>query len=378
METTISSNNFTLQSTESVFNYTNITEEMVSGNSETLDQTTIMWLVLDSIIASLGIMGNGMVIFVFIRMVSLQNLVNLFIINQSLIDFTSSLVFMIVRFQQLLGKTVALTPGNQLDRFICKFWVSEYCMWALFIASTFNLMNITLERYFAIMKPQAYRFAVGAVRKRMILVAILTWVLGFLPDCTWAYMHDITAPDVCALSWKSKYSRVVAGMVVFTVTFLAPLFLMTFAYFQIIRQLRRNARRVGQNEFVHSVELAENSSGNRNNHPSQVVDVKSKVNRNIIKTMVTVSTVYGLCWAPSAFTYFLYNLDLISINWDGPWDAVCEITVSCNMLVNPFIYTMQYKQFQEGLKKVFGIASTNDNDRATQRTSRRTDTTNTN
>ena len=374
----ITTSNINVQTTDNVYNYTDSTEEIVSGNSEKLDQTTTMWLVLNSIIASLGIMGNGMVIFVFIRMVSLQNLVNLFIINQSLIDFTSSLVFLIVRFQKLLGKAVPLTPGNELDRFICKFWLSEYFMWALFIASTINLMNITLERYFAIMKPQTYRFAVGAVRKRMVLVAILTWLLGFLPDCTWAIVHDITAPGECYASFKSKYARVVAGIVVFTVTFLAPLSLMVFAYFQIIRQLRRNARRVGQNELVHSVELASNSSGNRNNRPNQVVDVKSKVNRNIIKTMVTVSTVYGMCWAPSAMTYFLYNLGLIDINWDGPWDAVCEITVSCNMIINPFIYTMQYKQFQEGLKKVFGIASDSDNGRGTQGTSRRTDTTNTN
>ena len=378
MEISTSSDNLTVQTTESVYNYTDSTEEIVSGNSEKLDQTSIMWLVLHSIIASLGIMGNGMVICVFIRMVSLQNLINLFIINQSLIDFTSSLVFLIVRFQQILGKAVSLTPGNQLDRFICKFWLSEYCMWALFISSTFNLMNITLERYFAIMKPQAYRFAVGAIRKRMVLVAILTWLLGFLPDCTWAYVHDVTAPDVCSASWKSKNARVVAGFVVFTVTFLAPLSLMVFAYFQIIRQLRRNARRVGQNELVHSVELASNSSGNRHNRPNQVLNVKSKVNRNIIKTMVTVSTVYGMCWAPSAITYFLYNLELITITWDGPWDFVCEITVSCNMLVNPFIYTMQYKQFQEGLKKVFGIAPDTDSDRDTQGTSRRTNRTNTN
>ena len=336
------------------------------GNTAVFAQP-ILWMVLDGLIGSLGIFGNGLVIYVFIRSITLRTLVNLFIINQSMIDFVTSLVFLLLH----LGPSIRLIPGDRVDLFVCRFWVSEYVMWALFISSSINLMNITLERYFAIMMPQRYRKLVGTVKKRIVPFAAITWALGFIIDSYWAVIHDIFLfPDmpgpegICLPNWKSAVLQGFVGVFIFFVTYLCPLSLMLFTYYQIIRQLRRQdvlmastrspTRTVSANGATAA--LSPSTQRTRQQLKKKKSAVRSNAKKNVIKTMASVSTVYGICWAPIAFNYLVYNLGG-PLDFTSTWYAVTKVFAYANMCANPFIYTMQYRQFQEGLKRTFGISS---------------------
>ena len=318
---------------------------------------SVVWMVLDGLIGSLGICGNGLVIYVFIRTISLRNLVNLFIINQSLIDFTTSLVFLLLH----LGPRIELTPGNRVDLFVCRFWVSEYVMWALFISSSINLVNITLERYFATMWPQQYRQLSGTIRRRIVPFAVLTWSLGFIIDSYWAVIQEIVPGWGCIPIWKSEALRGFVGVLIFFVTYLGPLSVMMFTYFQIIRQLRRVSKRTASTKSpLRTVSNAANggSQNSRQINKSKSL-ARSNAKKNVIKTMLSVSTVYGICWAPIAFNYLVYNLGG-PLDFTGTWYAVTKVFAYANMCANPFIYTMQYRQFQLGLKRTFGISNETD------------------
>ena len=317
---------------------------------------SLVWMVLDGMIGSLGICGNGLVIFVFIRTISLRNLVNLFIINQSLIDFTTSLVFLLLH----LGPDIVLTPGNRLDLFVCRFWKSEYVMWALFISSSINLVNITLERYFAIMWPQQYRQSSGTIRRRIVPFAVLTWSLGFIIDSYWAVIQEIVPDWGCIPVWKSKALQGFVGVLIFFVTYLGPLSVMFFTYFQIIRQLRRASKRTASTKSPLRTVSNVANGGSQNSRLNKSKSLaRSNAKKNVIKTMLSVSTVYGICWAPIAFNYLVYNLGG-PLDFTGTWYAVTKVFAYANMCANPFIYTMQYRQFQLGLKRTFGISSETD------------------
>ena len=331
------------------FEKINDTVDMDTKGEDNFIISEMVWLIFDGIIGTLGILGNGLVIYVFLRMISLQNLVNCFIINQSLIDFTTSIVFMLLH----LGPQISLKPGNRLHLFLCRFWVSQYVMWSLIISSSCNLMNITLERFVAIMMPRKYKQIVGTVRSRIMIVSMLTWLLGFIFDSAWGIVHEIIPPRYCYPVWRTPIIQGCVGVMTFLITYLIPLSLMMFTYFQIIRQLRHRVKPVEPNQEINTIS-AENqrSQPNRDNKPS----ARSTANKNIVKTMLSVSTVYTICWGPAAFNYLVYNLG-VQVDFTSTWFHITKVFVNANMCANPFVYAMQYRKFQDGLKRAFGVKS---------------------
>ncbi|XP_038073524.1 cholecystokinin receptor type A-like [Patiria miniata] len=334
----------------------NGTEE---GPTMTPVQRLVLWVVLDGIIGFLGVTGNGLVLLVFFRGKSSRNLINLFIINQSMIDFTSSLVFLLIH----LGPKFELEPGNTGHLILCKIWVSEYVMWALFISSSINLICITLERYVATLKPAWYRKKVAAVKRRIVPVAAAVWGLGFLIDAFWAYVQHVLPGNLCVPIYKSKVWQGVGGVLIFCVTYLIPLTCMAFCYSQIIRKLHQQAAKVQSqspartlSRVVNANEQASGTGTNGNllvgSRKTARSTVKSQAMKNVIKTMMIVSATYAISWAPIAFNYVIYNLGG-PLDFTSTWYEVTKIFAYANMCGNPFIYAMQYRQFQVGLKRMF-------------------------
>ena len=58
----------------------------------------------------------------------------------------------------------------------CHLWLTTYVMGAFIIASAYNLVFITMERYFAITNPMKYDRR--KVMKRLPFVMMASWVLG--------------------------------------------------------------------------------------------------------------------------------------------------------------------------------------------------------
>ena len=74
--------------------------------------------------------------------------------------------------------------------------------------------------------------------------------------------------------------------------------------------------------------------------------------RNVIKTMLTISTVFVLCWTPNTIYSILYSARS-DIPLSGPIYAFTVYAVFGNAIVNPFIYSVQYAPFQNQVKKLF-------------------------
>ena len=91
-----------------------------------------------------GISGNGFVIFILLSSKDMrQKLVNVLLVNQSAIDFAAS-VFMIAcgpNKENVIGDFKGL--AGQL---YCRIWAPKLPMWAMFTASSYNLVVVNLER----------------------------------------------------------------------------------------------------------------------------------------------------------------------------------------------------------------------------------------
>lgn len=318
------------------------------------DVLRIVYLVFGLI----GLFGNGLVLFVFIRVRSLRTITNLFIGNQSLIDLVSSIFILISKFRNEQTDFTKLSRGRGV--FVCLFWSSDYIYWALLVSSTTNLVFITLERYIAVVKPILYRKRVTWISAT--IVAIFPWVFGLIFELFWPAVHRLV-DGACYPDWRSPWIQALVGIIVFEVEHILPIAVMILVYTGIVKKLRNkvgvdtSATKNGQQRDVQQDGNGEVNRGpNRQPKQDQLPDLRQRVRSNVIKTLFLVAFVYIICWTPNQVIFLLYNLSLYDLDFNGVVYTLGVSLAFCNMWINPLIYTFKYRRFQEGLKVVFCFA----------------------
>ncbi|XP_038063715.1 galanin receptor 2a-like [Patiria miniata] len=281
----------------------------------------ILLQLLYGLIGGSGILGNGLVCFVFItKRKSFSSITNLLILNQSLIDLGDSILFLAIRFGHVAPSDDVTVWGE----IVCRLWISEYFMWSLFIASTVNLVFVSLERYLAICHPVKHR---NVFTKRLAKFGMtLVWIIGLTYQAYWPSIQYY-AEGVCYPLWPSVVLQRIMGVVLFLCEFLIPLTIMTFSYVSIILALRGR------------------SNGKTNNTFQQA-------KKNVTTTLCLVFMSYVICWTPTEFTFLLFNLGR-DYDFTSTTHKVVTVMVMCNMCVNPFIYAFKYDLFKKHAKRMF-------------------------
>ena len=142
-------------------------------------------------IGALGITGNLLVVLVLLNHpTSRKKLANLFIINQSIIDLTASIVLISdTLYRKLNPIESGLSADSISDNIFCRVWVSGLLLWALFMSSAYGIVLLSIERYLAIVHPFVH--AVKLTRKRSALAMAAVWSIGFVYNS--AYIIPTTA-----------------------------------------------------------------------------------------------------------------------------------------------------------------------------------------
>jgi hypothetical protein len=154
-------------STDSVDNYTNVSTSTAFTTKQQILRA------IYAIIGCLGILGNSTVCTVFLlRRKAFSSVTNMLILNQSIIDLLDSIVFLMLRFGP------EYMPVNILGEILCRFWYNEYVLWSLFVASTVNLVFVSLERYFATCHHVKHRKLFSAKVPKIGIPCV--WLAGFL------------------------------------------------------------------------------------------------------------------------------------------------------------------------------------------------------
>ncbi|XP_070573589.1 allatostatin-A receptor-like [Ptychodera flava] len=292
--------------------------------------------ILNAFIGSLGVLGNGMVCFVFARVKKLRTLTNVFIINQSIVDLCTSSMFFTKKC--ILNKLVI--PQGIVGDVICKLWDSGFVVWSLIMVSSSNLAALTLERYFAIVHPvqHRHRYTWGKAKIAILLV----WLVPFAAEAVWAFANFNTNTGDCDYEWYNFTAKKISGVLYFCLEWAFPVSAMAFTYMCILVSLKRRASPKST--------LAKGPSSER---------IMERACRNVTKTLITVSVIYLICWTPQALEYFLYSVAEILPNYSPIEDVVILLAFS-NMCVNPIIYSVQFRPFREGIVKAFDCRKNKD------------------
>ncbi|XP_006819711.1 galanin receptor 2a-like [Saccoglossus kowalevskii] len=293
------------------------------------------------LIGILGLLGNLLVCVVFLRVRHLRTLTNILIVHQAIIDLTSSAIAVLA----YLGPQFNYTSNSIGGEIICRVWKSGYLFWSTSFVSSTNLVVITLERYSAIIHPLHHTnlFTV----KRVIVILITEWLcaLAFKSFNIYVQYFDRGLCFPIKIWFNAEFGRFV-GITNVIAQFIVPLLVMSVAYTRCIMALRKKSGadvQVGDHE--QDSQLKADSSLKR-------------ASRNVLKMLVMVFVAFALCWGPNQIMFLSFCLGF-KLDFGSTLYHASVISVYVNSSVNPFIYALKYKQFQNGVRLIFGCKNIN-------------------
>lgn len=292
--------------------------------------------VLYALVCVVGLLGNTLVIYVVVRFSKMQTVTNMYIVNLAIADecFLIGIPFLIVtmhRQQWIFGN--AACKAYMISTSINQFTSSIF----LFIMSA--------DRYIAVCHPiSSPRWRTPAISR---LVSLLAWTASAIfvtPVVMYAKAFqapsaagDNSTTTTCNIVWTTADH---SGQRLFTVYsfilgFAVPLVLIFVFYCFVIRKLKT----VG---------------------PKNKSKEKRRSHRKVTKLVLTVITVYVLCWLP----YWIAQVALVSTPPDicqSPIIITIYLLASClsysNSAMNPILYAFLSDNFKKSFVKACTCAA---------------------
>ena len=88
---------------------------------------------------------------------------------------------------------------------------------------------------------------------------------------------------------------------------------------------------------------------------NSATDVRNKnyemARRNIIKTLTLVAVCFIICWTGNQIWVLAFNFE-VELDWDSIGYQFFILMICVNCVINPFIYLVQYKEYQKALKSL--------------------------
>lgn len=229
----------------------------------------------------------------------------------------------------------------QFGRAICKAFMVSTSI-TQFTSSIF-LFIMSADRYIAICHHiSSPKYRTPMVSRVVSVIAWMTSALIMLPIMLYAnVMQNENGNYSCAILWPESHGHILPGLFSFTIYsfllgFAIPLcFIMTF-YMKVILKLRNVAKKTNR------------PKGKRRSH------------RKVTKLVLTVITVYILCWLP----YWVAQVSLITSSNDSCGSRLSItvfLLVGClgysNSAINPILYAYLSDNFKKSFLKACTCAA---------------------
>lgn len=362
----------------------NITSTITAITSDQ-EWTDVLSLILKAsamgFIIIAAIFGNLLVIVSVMRHRKLRIITNYFVVSLALADMLVAMVAM------TFNASVQLTGRWMFGYFMCDVWNSLDVYFST--ASILHLCCISVDRYYAIVKPLKY--PINMTKRVVAFMLLNTWVfpaiIAFVPIFLGWYTTDehqayrIDHPDECDFKVNKVYVIVSSS-----ISFWIPCTIMCITYLAIFKEANRQEKqlhsRIGNamlmnhhrnsREYNNSNGDVLSSSGGSSKtltlhevHHGDLHSTPTK-DRNIIKmkrehkaarTLGIIMGTFILCWLP----FFLWY---VSTTVCGEEACPCpDIVVALvfwigyfNSTLNPLIYAYFNRDFREAFKNTLQCA----------------------
>lgn len=282
-----------------------------------------------------NLLGNSLVCFLIIKNKTMRTSLNWLSFYLAVADLLVAVFFVYPCILNAFLKQ----PSGVTGEILCKFVTEGTLGWAAASTSSFLLVAVAFERYFATLYP--FR-SLNRRRPRWFLPFFsILGILLVIPLMTVLYFDEKTGK--CMRKWPSHMSPKVFSASWSLCNSMIPICIMGYLYARIVWHLRNDAFPPGSSRM-------------------QMAKSRAKVT----KMLITVSVIYISCWCPQV------ALCLLSEVVPGGYTTVYLVsTVSAllNSCVNPVIYSLHSRQFRRNLAS---LCCKNKRHHAAERTNRAT------
>lgn len=333
-------------------------EESSGGWDSTLSHVLKSFILVLIIVAA--VFGNLLVILSVIRHEKLRVITNYFVVSLAFADLLVALLAM------SFNASVEISGRWVFSMTVCDFWNS--CDVLFSTASIMHLCCISVDRYYAIIRPLEYPLKMTTKRVAVMLtcVWVSSGIISFIPIFLGWYTTDEWLekrkenPPECAFVVNRPYALISSS-----VSFWIPCFIMVFAYYRIYLEAVRQEKMLYKSYTGPVMMQNKNSIPSDDGHittdiendadpstPTKRNINKMKRERKAAKTLGIIMGCFILCWLP----FFLWY---VSTSMCGkelcPYPAVVESVVFWigyfNSSVNPIIYAYFNHEFREAFKE---------------------------
>jgi somatostatin receptor 2 len=315
----------------------NDTKNGTTMDTDSISAKTVILVSSYSLIFVIGLIGNGLVIYVVLRFAKMKTVTNLYILNLAVSDalFLASLPFLIV---------TTIIKHWIFGAAMCKIYFVLFSI--NFFASVFQLTALSADRFLAVCHPvRSSRYRNTTIA---FLVCLVMWSVSFivmLPIILYSttYVntnaHTNTNHQTCTILWPEGQpipADKAFTWYTFLLGFLIPVSLISVLYISVIVRLQNVGPAVKSKE-------------------------RKRSHRKVTRMVLAVISVYVVCWLP----YWVFQINLTFLKREiEEWEIYLfnglTVLQFANSMLNPLLYAFLSENFRRSFVKAFQCASTND------------------
>ncbi|XP_054773370.2 growth hormone secretagogue receptor type 1-like [Lytechinus pictus] len=288
------------------------------------------YLILQTITAIVGIIGNGVVMLVLFQRRAKRRSTDTLVGGLATADFLTSIFILPV-------PKAARVPLNWLGEMYCMIQDPKIPKDICVTASIYLLVAISCERYIAIGHPIYFnRFL---TRGRVATSIVIIWFFAILTSVPRVFTTTVRSVDnrgtlgICFYKPAGRTNQIVLSLYLFCLRLFIPTVTMLVTQSLIARHLYRHARMF------------------RGKTDTSFHDV---ARRRVLNLMLIVIITYIICWGPSQVAVFLFFFRIIppSFSQSPAWTLIFMLSFF-NSCANPIIYAIRFKEFREAVWALF-------------------------
>ncbi|XP_065100162.1 adenosine A2a receptor b [Paramisgurnus dabryanus] len=302
--------------------------------------SSLIYIILELLIAVLAIAGNVLVCWAVWLNSNLQSITNFFVVSLAVADIAVGLL--------AIPFAVIISTGFCSHFHGCLF-IACFVL-VLTQSSIFSLLAIAVDRYIAIKISLRYNSLVTSQRAKGIIAVcwVLSVVIGLTPMLGWNKNVTRNTNSSCPQGMtECLFEKVVTMdyMVYFNFfgCVLMPLLVMLAIYVRIFMAARRQLRQMEQKlVHVHGHTHGEGSSS------------RSTLQKEVhaAKSLAIIVGLFAVCWLP---LHIINCFTLFCPQCERPQDWVMYLAIilsHANSVVNPFIYAYRIRDFRHTFRRI--------------------------
>lgn len=316
-------------------NAVNVTST-TSPNSKEEQMFPVDYTVLETAIAAAALLvmmivcllGNAVICYVVFRNRRLWTEMNMFIVNLAIGDIAMSLLSMTTPLETVITGQKIFISGP-----LCQ--VNAFCNSVLFCNTIFTHTTISIDRFFAVVKPMKKIMT----RRKALLALLGVWTLSIFislgPLLGWGRNTYNGSTLQCGFGFPRNKFEGIYIICLAICAFFLPIVIMSYVYIRIYLAVRRHTRRLSTSTF-----------GNNQ-------DAIIKKQRTVVLTFFLALIAFIICWTP----FFVFIAVAVSISSRDELPHGLGIAAYwcgfLNSAINPYLIGLRSERFHEAFTRFF-------------------------